>query len=73
MCNISVSSKRELWNMFGYSIPKQEVVYFSSVLMIYIIIFICLINLCIREKGKDIWVKLLLASIGYLTPKPTLK
>lgn len=66
-------SEREVWNIFGYSVPKQEVVFFSQIIALYIVIFVCLINLCLGKERNDIWISLLSASIGYLLPNPSLK
>lgn len=72
-CNLSNSSEREIWNIFGYSIPKQEVVYFSQIFALYIVIFVCLVNLSIGNDRNDIWISLLSACIGYILPNPSLK
>ena len=72
-CNISENSLRDVWNIFGYSIPKMEVVFFSQIIALYMVIITCLINLSIGNKGTELWVSLLSASIGYLLPNPSIK
>ena len=62
-CNISENSLRDVWNIFGYSIPKMEVVFFSQIIALYMVIITCLINLSIGNKGTELWVSLLSASI----------
>jgi len=71
--SVSLSSDREVWNVFGYSIPKLEVVYISQVIALYLLIFTCLINLSIRNDKSELWCSLLSSSIGYLLPNPSLK
>lgn len=71
--SVSVNSDREVWNIFGYSFPKLEVVFFSQVIALYLVIFTCLINLSIQNDKSDLWCSLLSASIGYLLPNPSLK
>lgn len=71
--SISLSSEREEWNVFGYHIPKLEVVYFSQVTALYILIISCLINLSFRNDKNELWCSLLSASIGYLLPNPSIK
>lgn len=71
--NISIASDREVWNCFGYSMPKLEVVYFSQIIILYLVIIVCLINLSIRNEGVEVWWSLLSASIGYILPNPSLK
>jgi hypothetical protein len=68
------------WNVFGHSIPKQEVVFFSQVIILYIIIIVCLVEIILNQRVKDqcyklqedIWYSLLAGAIGYLLPNPSL-
>ena len=72
--SISLNSERgEVWNVFGYHIPKLEVVYISQVVILYIVIITCLINLSIQSDQTELWCSLLSASIGYLLPNPSIK
>jgi len=72
-CSISRLSDREVWNIFGYSLPKQEVVYFSQIIALYIVIIIGLINITLQNEQSNLWLSLLSGSIGYLLPNPSLK
>ena len=71
--NNDVKSDKQNWNVFGYSVPKQEVVFFCQIIVLYIVIFICLINISIGNGESHLWFSLLAGSIGYLLPNPTLK
>lgn len=71
--SVSVNSDREVWNVFGYAIPKLEVVFFAQVIVLYLVIFTCLINLTVQNNKSELWCTLLSASIGYLLPNPSLK
>jgi hypothetical protein len=71
--SLSFSSDREVWNVCGYHMPKLEVVYFSQIIILYIVIIICLVNLSLCHNEVELWCSLLSASIGYLLPNPTLK
>jgi len=71
--NMSRLSDREQWNMFGHSLPKQEVVYFSQIIVLYIVIIIALINITLQNEQSNLWLSLLSGSIGYLLPNPSLK
>ena len=71
--NISISSEKEVWNVFGYHVPKLEVVFFSQIIALYLVIITCLINLTITNVKIELWCSLLSASIGYLLPNPSLK
>lgn len=72
-CNISDITDKEVWNIFGYSVPKPEVVYFCQIFALYLVILVCLVNLCINDSQTELWSSLLSASIGYLLPNPSLK
>lgn len=69
----SILSNREVWNIFGYSIPKNEVMYFSQIIALYIVIIMGLINISIKNGDSNLWLSLLSGSIGYLLPNPSLK
>jgi hypothetical protein len=71
--SISVSSDKDVWNVCGYLMPKLEVVYFSQIIILYIVIIVCLLNLSIQHSEVELWCSLLSASIGYLLPNPSLK
>ena len=67
------SGEGETWTCSACcsKIPKNEVVYFCQVVLIYIIVFACLFNLSIGDKEQhSIWWSLLSGSVGYLLPSP---
>lgn len=72
-CNISTVSEKEVWNILGYFIPKQEVVFFSQTIILYIVIITSLINLSLQNGDQNLWISFLSASIGYLLPNPSIK
>lgn len=72
-CSITPVSDREIWNILGYSIPRQEVVFFSQIIILYIVIITSLINLSLQNGSQNLWISFLSASIGYLLPNPSLK
>jgi len=72
-CNISENEARDVWNIFGYSIPKMEVVFFSQIVVLYIVIITCLVNLTLGINSHEIWISLLSACVGYLLPNPSIK
>ena len=65
----SVSSK---WNCFGYRFPRQEVVYFSQIIIIYIVIITCLLNLSFDVGESNLWTALLGSCLGYIMPHPSM-
>jgi hypothetical protein len=64
------------WQVLGRKVPKKEIVYFTQVVLIYIIVVTAIVNLTLYrddpESGK-LWTALLSSAIGYLLPNPTLK
>lgn len=61
------------WRLLGSNLPKQEIVFFCQVLIIYIVVITCVANLTLgRDEGK-IWIALLSSCLGYLLPNPSLK
>lgn len=61
------------WNLFGNRVPKREIVFFCQVILIYIVVITCIINLTIGSDNKSqLWTALLSACLGYLLPNPSL-
>ena len=63
------------WNVFGHSVPKSEIVFFTQVLLIYVVVITSIVNLTVyknEDEGK-MWTALMSSAIGYLLPNPTLK
>jgi len=67
--NTSVQS----WIIFGKHIPKPEVVFFSQVVIIYIVIITAVVNLSIQNGDPTLWSTLLASCLGYLLPNPSVK
>lgn len=61
------------WTLFGRKTQQSKVVFFSQVIILYIIILTCLVNITIGSKDFNLWSTLLASSIGYLLPAPKLK
>lgn len=60
------------WRFFGRHIPRSEVVYFSQVVIIYVVILSCVVNLSIHDQRADLWIALLSSCLGFLMPAPKL-
>ncbi len=70
--NHSVHSS-ERWHLMGTNIPKSEIVYFSQMLIVYIIIITSIVNLSLSNGPSELWISLLSSCIGYSLPSPKLK
>ena len=68
----SLSSHGGRWNVFGSNVPKEEIVFFTQVILIYIIAITCIVNLTMEAKHETLWTSLLSASLGYMLPAPQL-
>ncbi len=71
--NDSASENHSSWKLFGDRVPKTEIVFGSQVVMLYIVIIVCLINLTMGNGDSNLWTALLSCSLGYMLPAPTLK
>ena len=67
------ASNSSLWNILGHRLPRTEIVFFSQLLILLIIIITSLYNLMVYENNHNIWISLLSSSIGYSLPNPSLK
>lgn len=47
--------------------------FWSQVIIIYIVVVTCIINLSIDNGNSNLWTALLSSSLGYLLPNPKLK
>ena len=61
------------WKFCGKSIPRGEIVFFSQVIIIYVVICLCLANLSLERGDSNLWSSLLSGCLGYLLPSPTIK
>ena len=68
----SLSSHGGRWNVFGSDVPKEEIVFFTQVILIYVIAITSIVNLTMEAKHETLWTSLLSASLGYMLPAPQL-
>ncbi len=68
----STNQDQDRWIILGKVVPKQEVVFFTQVLILYILIFTCIINLSLNTSSQ-LWSSLLSTSVGILLPSPSIK
>lgn len=66
----STPTTERLWNIVGRKIPKSEAVFFSQIVILYITIITCLINLSVGNGNSNLWTALLSSCIGYMLPSP---
>lgn len=61
------------WSCGDKDIPSSEIVFFCQVILIYIVIITCIINLSIQNEPHDLWLILLSSTIGLVLPSPTIQ
>lgn len=69
----NIDPQVKLWRIFGRSIPRSEIVFFSQVIVVYIVIIACIVNLSTHNGRTELWTALLSSSLGYLLPAPHLE
>lgn len=57
----------------GYEINQSQVVYFSQIIILYILIITCIVNLSLKNGDSNLWTALLSSSIGIIIPAPKIK
>lgn len=66
----------KLWQCFGSTYPKNEVVFFGQIILLYVVVVAAIVNLSyppLAESRSALWISLLSSSIGYILPHPTFK
>ena len=66
-------SLEERWHLLGTRVPKAEIVYFSQMVIVYVIIITSITNLSLQNGSTELWISLLSSCIGYALPNPKLK
>lgn len=65
-------SPQQVWNVLGKKLPQNEVVYFTQVLLVYVVVIACIVNLTRGSGDSNLWTCLLSSCLGYLLPNPKL-
>lgn len=66
------SAGRE-WKVCGYGMNRSQVVYFSQIIIIYIMIITCILNLSFKNGDSNLWIVLIGSCLGYILPSPKIK
>ena len=64
---------RSLWKCGKEDIPTGQIVFFSQIILVYIVTIACIANLTLGNEPKELWVSLLASCIGYILPAPHLQ
>ena len=61
------------WHVFGTECPKEEIVFFCQVIILYTVIVVSIYNLTAGYADSTLWTALQSSSLGYLPPNPSMK
>jgi|SaaInl33SG_5_DNA_1037386.scaffolds.fasta_scaffold01477_4 hypothetical protein len=64
-------SRQEKW--LGMKYPRQEVVFFAQIVMVYTVVIASIVNLSLGHDNTNLWMILLSSCLGYLLPNPSIK
>lgn len=75
MAEDSQSLSSHQWRCCGESFPREEIVYFCQIFMLYSVIIIGLVNLMMWWQTEDsawreFWISTVSGGVGYLLPQP---
>ena len=56
------------WHLFGTECPKEEIVFFCQIIILYTVIVVSIYNLTVGHGDSTLWTALLSSSLGYLFP-----
>jgi len=68
----SFSRATDSWDVFGRKLPKAEIVFFSQVLIIYILVIACIINISLGSDA-ELWIVVMSTCLGAILPQPDMK
>jgi hypothetical protein len=69
----SRSNGSETWVLGGQNMPRSEIVFFSQIIIIFIVVVASVVNLSIGNQSKEMWLIMLSTSVGAVLPNPSLK
>ena len=61
------------WYILGRKVAKSETVFFSQIIIVYVVVITCIVNLSLDRGNSNLWTALLSSSLGYLLPNPKIK
>jgi len=69
---ISTEGEAHSWQVFGRTISKNSAAFCAQMIVIYIIVIACLVNISLGHRS-ELWLVLLSTSLGAILPQPKLK
>ena len=63
-------SNEEMWHLLGTRVLKAEIVFFSQMIIVYVIIITSIANLSLQNGSTELSISVLSSCIGYALPNP---
>ncbi len=75
---VEVAAKEESrsnngWVIGAKKVPKEEIVFFSQIAIITLVVLVGLINLCLNNGTESYWAAMVATGLGSLLPAPKIK
>lgn len=61
------------WNLCGKKVSRSAVVFFCQIIILYISILTCFVNLTVKNGPTELWISILSLSLGSILPSPKVK
>lgn len=66
-------SPSSLWRFFGRRLPRDEVVFYCQMAVIFTVVATSVYNLSVTTEQSELWTALLSSCLGYILPNPRLR
>ena len=64
---------RSEWTLFGSKCSRTALVFICQVIILYISIITCFVNLTVRNGPNELWITILSISLGTILPSPKVR
>jgi len=71
--NSETLSRSRIWPMCGNNMPSSMIVFFTQMIVIYIIVGVSLYNLTLGHEPHTLWISLLSSALCLIIPAPKIK
>ena len=69
----NLHDRREYWNILGWAVPKNEVVFFAQIFAVFLLMITSIVNLSLEKGDSKVWISFLAGSCSSLLPAPVLR
>ena len=61
------------WTLFGSKFSRTALVFLCQVIILYISIITCFVNLTVHNGSNELWITVLSLSLGTILPSPKVR